>query len=259
MTLWRLSWRECRYWLTYYRRMWRGTSISILLNPVLFLTSLGVGLGTLVNRNGNAPLHGTSYLVFVAPALLAVTAMQTAASGATYHVLGSAKWMRNYHAAVATPLDATSVFLGHLMCMALRILAASTVYLLVLAAFGAARSALVLLALPAALLTGLAFAAPIAGWSITRETDAPFAALQRFGITPMFLFSGTFFPVAQLPVVLRVAAYATPLWHGVDLCRSLALGTATWGMTTIHLAYLIALTALGIGAARVTYRHRLNP
>lgn len=257
-TFWRLSWRECRYWLTYYRRVWPGTTTSAVLNPVLFLASLGVGLGTLVNRHGSVRLHGVSYLAFVAPGLLAFTAMMTAASGSTYDVLGSNKWNRNYHAATATPLGSDNVFVGHLMCMGLRILATSAIYLLVLSVFGAARSPLVLLTLPAALLLGLAFAAPIAAWAITREGDGPFTVLFRFGITPLFLFSGTFFPVTQLPVALRAAAYATPLWHGVDLCRTLALGTATWGMTLLHLAYLVALLAAGVAAGRVTYRRRLN-
>ena len=77
------------------------------------------------------------------------------------------------------------------------------------------------------MLTGLAFAAPIEAWAITGTKDTSFALMFRFGLIPLFLFSGTFFPVTQLPAWIRPLAYVTPLWHGVALCRALSLGTAT--------------------------------
>ena len=90
------------------------------------------------------------------------------------------------------------------------------------------------------MLTGLAFAAPICAFSVTLERDSGLTALFRFGIIPLFLFSGTFFPVSQLPAILRPVAYFTPLWHGVDLCRHLSLGTASFLGTVGHVAYLAA-------------------
>jgi lipooligosaccharide transport system permease protein len=115
----------------------------------------------------------------------------------------------------------------------------------------------VVLAIPAAVLTGMAFAIPIAAFAATLDGDAAFAALFRFVVMPMFLFSGTFFPVSQLPKGLRIVAYFTPLWHGVDLCRSLALGTAPLGRSVLHLAYLLAFIAVGFVVARRTFERRL--
>src|ERR687890_261704 len=97
---------------------------------------------------------------------------------------------------------------------------------LYLAALGVFDSPWALLTLPAAVLTGMAFAAPIAAFAITQDRDLAFAALNRFAIVPMFMFSGTFFPIAELPGTLEPIAYITPLWHGVDLTRELSLGTA---------------------------------
>jgi lipooligosaccharide transport system permease protein len=124
-------------------------------------------------------------------------------------------------------------------------------------AFGATRSAWVALAWPAAALTGLAFAAPIAAWAVTVTNENSFAYLFRFGMMPLMLFSGTFFPLSQLPGWLRPVAYATPLWHGVDLCRSLSLGSVSLAAAIGHVAYLAALAAVGIWAGGRTYRRRL--
>ena len=115
----------------------------------------------------------------------------------------------------------------------------------------------VALAWPAATLTGLAFAAPIAAWAMTLQSENSFAYLFRFGMMPLMLFSGTFFPLSQLPSGLRLLAYATPLWHGVDLCRMLSFGDVDLPRALIHVAYLTALSAVGIWAGARTYRRRL--
>jgi lipooligosaccharide transport system permease protein len=141
--------------------------------------------------------------------------------------------------------------------MALRVLSTTTIFLAVMAVFGAATSWWAVLAVPAGLLTGMAFAAPIAAMAASQDNDMAFAAIFRFVIVPMFLFSGTFFPVSQLPPALRVVAYLTPLWHGVELTRSLALGTATPGPTAAHVLYLSAWVVGGVAVARATYRRRL--
>jgi lipooligosaccharide transport system permease protein len=115
----------------------------------------------------------------------------------------------------------------------------------------------VLAAIPVAMLTGLAFAAPIEAFAVTRNKDGSFAMLFRFGMIPLFLFSGTFFPLTQLPGWIRPVAYATPLWHGVALCRSLSLGTASPGGALVHVGYLAAVAAIGVAVGRRTYRRRL--
>jgi lipooligosaccharide transport system permease protein len=255
---WSFAARELRFWLTDYRRTWRGSVISSVLGPVLYLGAMGAGLGTLVNRHSAASLGGVTYLAFISPGLLAATGMQTGFGEAMYPVLGSVKWVSNYFAAAASPLRPADVFRGHLMFVTLRLFMNCGIFLAVIAAFGAARSPLVILALPVAVLTGLAFAPALMAWSVTRTTDVSFSVLMRFVMVPLFLFSGTFFPVSQLPGWLQPVAYVTPLWHGVALCRALALGTADPAGAAVHAGYLLVLALTGCAAAQVTYKKRLH-
>ena len=256
---WSLAVRALRSWLTNYRRTWRGTIYSSVLNPLLYLGAMGLGLGTLVNAHGQAQLGGVSYLEFLAPGLLAAGAMQTAVGESTYPIMGSIKWLKTYQAAVASPLRPADLFHGHLLFTTLRLIMNSVIFLAAMAAFGAVRShsAWVLAIVPVAVLTGLAFAAPIEAWAVTRTKDQSFALIFRFGMIPLFLFSGTFFPISQLPGWIRPVAYATPLWHGVSLCRALSLGTANLGGALVDVAYLAAVAAAGIAVGRRTYRRRL--
>jgi lipooligosaccharide transport system permease protein len=254
---WPFALRQFRFWLTDYRRTWRGSIYSSLLNPLLFLSAMGLGLGSMIDRHGTARLGGVSYLVFLAPGLLAATAMQTGVGEATYPVFGSVKWNKTYQAAAATPLRPADIFHGHLLFVMMRLAMNCAMFLAVAAALGAVGSPMVLLALPVAVLTGLAFVAPIEAWAVTRTTDTSFAMIFRFGLIPLFLFSGIFFPITQLPAWLRPVAYITPLWHGVALCRALALGTATPAASLGHVAYLLAVAAAGVFAGQRTYRRRL--
>ncbi|HEY2302100.1 MAG TPA: ABC transporter permease [Acidimicrobiales bacterium] len=251
--------RSFGYWAFQYKRTWRSSLTSSFLNPILFLAAMGVGLGSLVDKSAqsSSQLGGVSYLVFLAPGLLAASAMQTAAQESTYPVMGAIKWIRTYHAMLATPLRIIDVLVGHLAWIAVRLLLVTTVFVIVMAAFGATESWTVIFAIPAAILTGMAFAAPIAAFAATRNDDVSFAALFRFLVIPMFLFSGTFFPVTQLPLLLRLVAYLTPLWNGVDLCRDLALGEFPVGRTILHVAYLTVWVVVGVVAGARTYRRRL--
>ena len=110
--------------------------------------------------------------------------------------------------------------------------------------------------MPVCVLVGLAFAAPISALSAWAEEEV-FNPLFRFAVMPMFLFSGTFFPVERIPVPLRWLAYVTPLWNGVDLCRHLTLGTPTVLNTVGHVAYLLAWVVAGVFLARTAYRKKL--
>jgi lipooligosaccharide transport system permease protein len=252
---WLLAARQLRFWLTNYRRTWRGSIYSSVLNPVLFLGAIGLGLGSLVNRHHH--LQGVSYLAFLAPGLLAAAAMETAVGESTYPVYGSLKWNKVYQAAVASPLRPVDLFHGHVLFVTLRLAMNCAIFLAVAAAFGAIQSMWMIAALPVAVLTGLAFATPIEAWAVTRTRDTSFTMIFRFFMIPLFLFSGTFFPITQLPVWLRPIAYLTPLWHGVSLCRALNLGTADLGQAAIDVAYLAALAAAGLLAGNRTYRRRL--
>jgi lipooligosaccharide transport system permease protein len=247
--------RAYEYWLVVYRRVWRGTVMSSILNPVLYLTAMGVGLGTIVNKGRGTPL-GIPYLDFVAPGMLAAVAMQIGAIESSFPVRGAIKWNRQYFAMLATPLRVADLVGGHLLYVATRVAVAATLYLAAITAFGAVHSPLALLGVPLCVLIGLSFAGPISAVSAWADTEV-FNPLFRFVVTPMFLFSGSFFPVTRLPHGLREIAYATPLWHGVDLMRHLTLGTATWGWSLMHVGYLALWAAAGVFAARLAYRKAL--
>jgi lipooligosaccharide transport system permease protein len=244
------------FWLSFYRRTWRGSVATSIVNPVFYLGALGIGLGTLVNKSSTTP-GGVEYLAFVAPGVLAATAMQVASNEASWPVLGSIRWTRIYYAMLATPLQIRDIVFGHQAWMITRVVSSCGVYLVVIAAFGGIQSPLGILALPVCLLVGLAFSAPMAAYAATAENDGAFVVVNRFLIIPMFLFSGTFFPVTQLPTALEWLAYATPLWHGVDLCRSLTLGTVHWPLALVHVVYLSAWGVVGLVCALHTYRRRL--
>jgi lipooligosaccharide transport system permease protein len=255
--------RVLEHELLVYRRVWRGSIFSSFLSPVLYLTAMGLGLGSLVDAGtgaggaSGAGLAGVSYLAFLAPGLLASAAMQTAAGESTFPVMAGLVWVKSFHGMTATPIQPSDVVIGKLTYIGLRILLVVSVFFLVTVLFGAIAGPGAILAVPAALLTGLAFAAPIAAYSATQRDTNGFNALFRFGVIPLFLFSGTFFPIEQLPDLLEAIARLTPLWHGVDLCRSLALGTAEPVQTAIHVVYLGTMAAVGVAAALVTFRRRL--
>ena len=248
--------RAYEHWLAQYKRVWRGTVGTSLVNPLLYLAAMGVGLGTIVDRSQNAPA-GVPYLDFIAPGLLAAAAMQTAATESSWPVMGAIKWTRTYYAMTATPLTERDVLIGHQLFVVTRVLVASAAYLAAVAAFGAVDSWLGLLAIPVAVLIGTAFSMPMAAYASTTESDASFPPIFRFVIVPMFLFSGTFFPVSQMPLAFELAAYVTPIWHGVELCRQLTLGDVEPLAALGHLVYLLAWTVGGFLLARRSYRRRL--
>jgi lipooligosaccharide transport system permease protein len=250
--------RVLESWLLRYRRTWRGTAVTSFLAPALYLAAMGVGLGSLVDRGpGAATLPGEDYLSFLAPGLLAATAMQVGVMECTWPVLGALKWERRYSAMVATPLRPRDLVLGHMLFVTLRLATGLAAFVAVAAAFGAWHSLWVLAAWPVAVLCGLAHAAPTEAFAITRQNDHAFAGLHRFVVVPMFLFSGTFFPVEQLPGALTAVAYATPLWHGVDLCRDLAAGPVGAGETALHVGFMLAWVVVGVLVSVRTHGRRL--
>ena len=246
--------RSFEYWAYSYRRVWRGSVVTSIVGPILYLTALGVGLGKLVNRG---PGVGVPYLDFVAPGILAATAMQLATFESSYPVMAAIRWTRQFHAMLATPLRSRDLLIGHQLYVAARLAVVSAIYLVVLAGFGALHSPYAILAWPAAVLVGLAHSAPVSAFSAWLQREEGFNGLFRFVVMPMFLFSGTFFPVTRLPHGAREIAYATPLWNGVDLMRHLTLGTASLWPSLAHVAYLLLWVAGGLTLAARTYRQRL--
>lgn len=251
-----LALRPLEFFFAQYRRVWRGTLVSSVVTPLVYLLALGVGMGAFL---GDVTFQGESYpyFEFVAPGLLAATAMQLATFEASWPVMSAIKWSRQYHAMLASPLRVRDVVIGHQAFIGLRMLMTAAIYLVVIAAFGGVESPLAILAVPVALLVGLAYSLPIAAWGAHSESDASFVALFRFVILPTFLFSGTFFPIEELPGVLQLVAYVTPLWHGVDLARQLMLGDVVAATALLHVVYLLAWIAVGFVAALYSYRRRL--
>ena len=249
--------RAYQYNLLSYKRTWRGSLTTTFLYPVLYLAAMGVGLGQLIDHGSKHAVEGVAYVWFLAPGLLAGTAMQIGANESTFPVMAGIKWLKTYLAMLATPLEVTDVLYGHFLWITTRVTMASAAFLGVMAAFHAVPSWWALAAFPAAVLTGAAFAAPVMAFSATRETDQSFIVLYRFGVVPLFLFSGTFFPISELPGWLQVAARFTPLYQGVSLCRGFVLGRPGGWDAVGHFAYLVAMLVAGVLAARVTYRRRL--
>lgn len=237
-----------------YRRMWRGTVFSTFVLPVLFFLAMGLTVGAYVDRGG---VLGVPYLDYIAPGLLASTALQVAVGESTWPVFSGFEWSRTYYSMAATPVRVRDMVAGHIGYVLLRVGLSAVGFIAVMAIFGTVHSPWAVLTVPVALLVGLATAAPVFGYSATIKSDGMFAVLLRFAVLPMTLFAGVFFPVASLPLAARLLAYASPLWHGVELCRAATLGTATaWGVGA-HLGYLAVWAAGGYALAVARFRRRL--
>jgi lipooligosaccharide transport system permease protein len=240
-----------------YARLWRGLVFSTFVQPVLYLAAMGIGLGDLVSAH-SGKIEGLTYLQFIAPGLLVASAMQLAASESLWPVLGGAKWMRHFHGVVATPIGAGELYGGFVLWTAVRSMFGAGAFLLVAALLGAIPSAWGILAIPAAALCAAAFSALLAAFSITVESDASFPMIMRLGILPLFLFSGTFFPISQLPSVLQPLAALSPLWHGVELARAATTGTFDAAAIAAHIAFLVVCIAAGAAVGVRTFARRLT-
>ena len=245
------------YWILQYKRTWRGTIVISVANPLLFLTGVGAGLGQLVDLHAPQQLASVPYAAFFAPGMLAAAAMQTAFLEGSGSVARAANFGA-YRDATPTPLEPGQLMGGHLLFIAFRVFSSSAAFVAVMALFGLTHGWWASAVLVGALLTGMAFAAPAAAWAVTVRKMRHLNTVFRFVIMPLYMFSGTFFAVAQLPAWVRPLSYVLPLWHGVELCRTLSLGTATPAGTSIHVAYLLVLAVGGLLVARVTYRRRLH-
>ena len=242
-----------------YRRTFRSSVFTSFLTPLLFLTAMGIGLGGYVNASSTAALGGVSYLQFLAPGLLVATSMQSAAFEATFPIIGGLNWQRTFHAMYATPLSPRDIAYGNLLWTAFRLTLIATVFTVIVVLMGAAYSPAIVLGIPIAVLTGMSFAAPIAAFSATQRTPARFNVIFRFIITPLFLFSGVFFPIDTLPSFLQAVAWLSPLWHGVVLTRALVLGVPDMSpaLALVHLSILVTLVAVGSWAAARLIERRL--
>jgi lipooligosaccharide transport system permease protein len=240
-----------------YRRLWHRSIAFGFLQPILFLTAMGIGVGAFMSADDLSAFGGVPYIDWLGPGLLSAMAMQTATFESTYPIMNKIMWGRNYEAMLSTPLNTRNLVVGELMWVAFRIGSLAAVFLLVLALFGIVRSPWAVLGVPVAMLIGTAFSSNLVAFTATQRNDVGFSALFRFVINPLFLFSGTFFPLSRLPDQVEWVAWLTPLFHGVELIRGLTLDTLDLAAAPIHLAYLLAMLGIGVVLADRNLRRRM--
>jgi lipooligosaccharide transport system permease protein len=236
------------------RRSWRGHVFTSFLLPVLFLLGLGISVGAYVDRSG---ILGAPYLDYIAPGLLASTAVQIAVSEAMWPVLGGFQWSRLYHAMRATPLRAADIVGGELCYQVVRVAIPAASFLLVMAAFGIVRSWWAVAVVPVAVLVAVAVAGAVMAYSASITSDNLFALPYRLVLIPMTLFAGVFFPVDAMPLLARWVAYVSPLWHGVEMCRYATLGLPSALPVLAHMGYLTLWALAGYALARARFAKRL--
>jgi lipooligosaccharide transport system permease protein len=179
----------------------------------------------------------------------------------TYSVMEGFKWRRTFLAMNATPISPSQVAGGLVIAVAVRMLFTAVAYALIALAFGAVRGLTAVLLLPVVgLLGGLAFGLPLLAYSASLTEDTgQFSVVQRFVFTPMFLFSGTFYPLDTLPGWLHWIGWISPVWHGTELGRAASYGAPIGaGMAVVHVVFLVALAAGGWWAARRRFERRLR-
>jgi lipooligosaccharide transport system permease protein len=224
------------------RRAWLAFA-SGFFEPVFYLLAMGQGLGSLVGELPGPDGTPISYAAFIAPGLLAASAMNGAVFDSTYNVFFKLKYSRLYDAMLATPLGPVDIALGEIGWALLRGGLYAVGFLTVMAGFGLLVSPWALLALPVALLVAFAFAAVgMAATSFMRSWQD--FDLVTLAIVPMFLFSTTFFPLEVYPRWMQIVVECLPLYHAVELMRGLTTGAVSFGLLG-HLAYFVVMAAVG--------------
>lgn len=226
-----------------YRQLWIIV-FSGFFEPVFYLFSIGVGVGALV---GTIPMPGGTtvpYAAFVAPALLGVSAMNGAVYESTFNIFFKLRYQKVYDAVLSTPMLPRHIAVGEIAWSLGRGLLYAVVFLIVIAVFGYAHSLWAVMAVPAALLIGLAFAALGMTATTFMKSWQDFEVVGMVTL-PLMLFSGTFFPLHIYPPTLQMVARLSPLYHGVELIRACTLGVFDWSVAG-HIAFLVVLGAAGV-------------
>ena len=228
------------------------TIASGFFEPVFYLLAMGIGLGHFVGDMAAPNGRPVSYAAFIAPALLATSAMNGAIYDSTWNVFGKLKHMKTYRGMLNTSLGPLDLALGEIGWALLRGLLYAVAFLLVMLVMGLIHNALALLALPAVALIAYGFAA--LGMSVTSHMST-YQQMDWIGfvLLPMFILSATFFPITVYPRPVQLIIEVFPLWHAVDLVRNLTLGSWT-SACVVHVAYFVALAA--VGTTLVTRRLR---
>lgn len=221
--------------------------------PVAYLFAMGVGLATLVDTGTTSVFGGVSYLTFIAPALLISAAVMTAANEFTFPVMDGFKWRRVYYGPHASPLTPEQIAGGHILAVTARFGVQSAIYFAVVALFGASPGGWGWVSILVAVVAGLSFGLPLMAYAASIKQDkGQFAMVMRFIVMPLFLFSGTFFPLESLPLAVRWIGWISPIWHGTELGRVFSYGYQEPPLLTA--GHWLFLAALALGGWILTKR-----
>ncbi len=229
----RFAFRVLRRNLTVFRKTWKTNIFFNFVEPLLYLAAMGWGLGSFVGE-----INGLPYVQFIAPGLIASSAMWSASAECTYDSYIRMHYQKTYHAIVATPVELGEVVVGDMLTGVFKSVLYGSVILLVIAALGLVPSPWALAVPLVLVLCGFVFAELGMIWTGIVPNIDSFSYFFTLVVTPMFLFSGVFFPIEALPEAVRLVAWFLPLYHIVVLLRSLVLGAVTPALL-LHILWLL--------------------
>jgi lipooligosaccharide transport system permease protein len=240
--------------------IWLIISLAIA-NPVLYLVSIGLGVGAYIDENtGGMGVDGVSYITFLAPALLATAAIQGAIDESVYPTLEGFKWDKTFFSMNATPISGNHIAMGVFFNSLIRVIFTAIIYWFVMLAFGVLESPRAWMAIFTAVMAGAAFGAMMQALAgLLENENIFFTVLNRFVIMPLFLFSGTFYPLTNMPIFLQWIGWISPLWHATELGRWLTYGHEISSlMLYVHFIFLNTLLIVGVIASRRIFTRRLG-
>ncbi|MDA8214641.1 MAG: ABC transporter permease [Nitrospiraceae bacterium] len=232
--------RAFRVWqrnFTVYTKLYKSSIALNFVEPVLYLAALGLGLGAFVKE-----INGVPYINFIAPGIIASSAMFAATYECTYGTYVRMTYQKTFDAILATPVNIDDLVAGELMWGATKSMLYGTIIMIVISIFGLVDSPLIMLAIPVLFISGLIFAEISMIFAAIVPGIDSFNYFYTLFMTPMFLFSGIFFPLNTLPPVISKIAFFTPLYHLVNICRAFASGLlslAVWDIVWIFVVVVI--------------------
>lgn len=230
-------------------------------NPSLYLLSIGIGVGSLVDSSlGPNAIDGVSYLTFLAPALLATAGIQGAMDEVTWPTLEGFVWDRTFFSMNSTSITGKQIVDGILLAAMARCILQVFMYELCLLAFGAISWQSVPILLLVSATAGFGFSAIMLGLSASiKDDDGMFALIGRFVITPMFMFSGTFYPITSMPIYLQWIGWISPQWHATNLGRAMSYGMPieSW-LLYVHWGLMLVMAIIGITWSHRVFESRLS-
>ena len=254
-------WQVTEYRLVEVSKWWVSVVLFGIGTPVLYLFSIGLGVGALVQANtGGAGVDGVPYLTFLAPALLATAAIQGAQDESTFPVINGFVWGKGFFAINSTPITGTDIANGVMGLAVIRTFLTTGIYAMILVLFSATTFDRIIPMYLVACVSALCYAAVMMGASGFVKIDGHFVEIiQRLIIMPMFMFSGTFVPLESMPIYLQVFGWVSPLWHATDLSRAISYGHEIPGwLVLVHVLYLLALAVIGMLLSYRQFNKRLE-